>query len=57
MIALRVFFAVVLAVVAWCAGGYLLTRDRKYLRLAVRALVLGAVGALLLFALLVVQRI
>ncbi len=57
MIFLRIFVAAVLVTVAWCAFGYLFTRDRKYLRLAVRALAAGAAGALLFFAVMFVQRL
>jgi len=57
MILLRVFALVVLAAVAWCAAGYLLTRDRKYLRLALRVLAVGAVGALVFFGVMFAQRL
>lgn len=57
MILLRVFVIVVLAAVAWCAVGYLLTRDRKYLRVALRVLAVGAIGALVFFAVMFVQRL
>ncbi|MCL4185165.1 MAG: hypothetical protein KJ011_17135 [Burkholderiaceae bacterium] len=57
MVFLRVFVIVVLAVVAWCAVAYLLTRERKYLRVGVRALVAGLAGALLFFAVMFVQRL
>ncbi len=57
MIFVRVFVAVVLATVAWCAFGYVFTRDRKYLRLAGRVLAVGAAGALLFFAVMFVQRL
>lgn len=57
MIFFRVFVGVALATVVWCAFGYLFTRDRKYLRLAVRVLVAGAAGALVFFAVLFAQRL
>ncbi|HQY28077.1 MAG TPA: hypothetical protein PK956_07935 [Burkholderiaceae bacterium] len=57
MILVRVFVIVVLAAVVWCAAGYLFTRDRKYLRVAVRVLAVGAVGALVFFAVMFAQRL
>ncbi len=57
MIFVRVFVAAVLVTVAWCALGYLFTRDRKYLRLAGKVLAVGAAGALLFFAVMFVQRL
>ncbi len=57
MILVRIFVAVVLVTVAWCAFGYLFTRDRKYLRLAARVLLGGAAGALLFFAVMFAQRL
>ncbi|GMV03487.1 MAG: hypothetical protein KJZ98_16155 [Burkholderiaceae bacterium] len=57
MIFVRVFVAAVLVTVAWCAFGYLFTRDRKYLRLAGKVLAVGAAGALLFFAVMFVQRL
>jgi len=57
MILLRVFVVVVLAAVAWCAAGYLFTRDRKYLRLALKVLAIGAIGALVFFAVMFAQRL
>jgi hypothetical protein len=57
MLFLRIFVVIVLAVVAWCAVGYLLTRERKYLRVGVRALAAGLAGALVFFAVMFVQRL
>ncbi len=57
MILVRVFVIVVLAAVVWCAAGYLFTRDRKYLRVAVRVLAVGAIGALVFFAVMFAQRL
>ena len=57
MMLVRVFVGVVLAAVVWCAAGYLFTRDRKYLRVALRVLALGAIAALLFFAVMIAQRL
>ncbi len=57
MILLRVLVVVLLAAVAWCALGYLFTRDRRYLRLALRVLWVGLVAALVFFAVMFVQRL
>ncbi|HMN63803.1 MAG: hypothetical protein KF786_03565 [Burkholderiaceae bacterium] len=57
MILVRVFVFVVLAAVVWCAFGFLFTRDRKYLRVAVRVLAIGIGGALVFFAVMFVQRL
>lgn len=57
MILVRVFVAVVLAAVVWCAAGYLFTHDRRYLRVALRVLLVGAIGALLFFAVMFAQRL
>ena len=57
MMLVRVFVVVVLAAVVWCAAGYLFTRDRKYLRVALRVLALGAIAALLFFAVMFAQRL
>ncbi|MCO5108509.1 MAG: hypothetical protein M9907_15720 [Burkholderiaceae bacterium] len=57
MILVRIFVAVVLAAVVWCAFGYLLTRERKYLRLALRVLGVGLAGALVFFAVMFAQRL
>jgi uncharacterized BrkB/YihY/UPF0761 family membrane protein len=57
MMLVRVFVGVVLAAVVWCAAGYLFTRDRKYLRVALRVLAVGAIAALLFFAVMIAQRL
>lgn len=57
MMLVRVFVVVVLAAVVWCAAGYLFTRDRKYLRVALRVLAVGAIVALLFFAVMFAQRL
>mgnify|MGYP001466260511 FL=1 len=57
MMLVRVFVVVVLAAVVWCAAGYLFTRDRKYLRVALRVLAVGAIAALLFFAVMFAQRL
>lgn len=57
MMLVRVFVGVVLAAVVWCAAGYLFTRDRKYLRVALRVLAVGAIAALLFFAVMFAQRL
>ncbi len=57
MMLVRVFVVVVLAAVVWCAAGYLFTRDRKYLRVALRVLAVGAIAALLFFAVMIAQRL
>jgi hypothetical protein len=57
MLFLRIFVIVVLAVVAWCAIGFVLTRERRYLRVGVRALVAGLAGALVFFAVMFAQRL
>lgn len=57
MILLRILVVVLLAAVAWCAIGYVFTRDRRYLRLAVRVLFAGGIAALVFFAVMFVQRL
>jgi len=56
MVALRI--AAILVVLATVAGVvlYLLTRDKKYLRLALRVFKLALVFALLMFGLLILER-
>ncbi len=57
MIFLRVLVVVLLAAVAYCALGYVFTRERRYLRLAWRLLVGGLVAALVFFAVMFVERL
>ena len=57
MLFLRIFVIVVLAVIAWCAIGFVLTRERRYLRVGVRALLAGLAGALVFFAVMFAQRL
>ncbi|MDT3678302.1 MAG: hypothetical protein ROZ64_05640 [Burkholderiaceae bacterium] len=57
MIFLRVLVVVLLAAVAYCALGYVFTRERRYLRLAWRLLVGGLAAALVFFAVMFVERL
>ncbi|MBW7926371.1 MAG: hypothetical protein H3C59_16820 [Burkholderiaceae bacterium] len=57
MIFLRVLVVVLLAAVAYCALGYVFTRERRYLRLAWRLLLGGLVAALVFFAVMFVERL
>ena len=57
MIFLRVLVVVLLAAVAYCALGYVFTRDRRYLRLAWRLLVAGLFAALVFFIVLIIERL
>ena len=57
MIVLRVLVVVLLAAVAYCALGYLFTRDRRFLRLALRVLAVGAVASLIFFGVLILERL
>lgn len=57
MIFLRFFVVVLLAAVAYCAFGYVFTRERRYLRLAVRLLAIGLVVAVVFFAVMFAQRL
>lgn len=57
MIFLRILVLVLLAGVAYCALGYVFTRERRYLRLAWRLLVAGLLAALVFFAVLFVERL
>lgn len=57
MIFLRLLVVVLLAAVAYCAFGFVFTRERRYLRLAWRLLVAGLVAALVFFAVMFVQRL
>lgn len=57
MIFLRVLVIVLLAAVAYCALGYVFTRERRYLRLAWRLLVAGLFAALVFFIVLIVERL
>lgn len=57
MIFLRLLVLVLLAAVAYCALGYVFTRDRRYLRLAWRLLVAGLFAALVFFVVLIVERL
>lgn len=57
MIFLRVLVVVLLAGVAYCALGYVFTRERRYLRLAWRLLVGGLIAALVFFVVLFVERL
>lgn len=57
MIFLRVLVVVLLAAVAYCALGYVFTRERRYLRLAWRLLLGGLAAALVFFAVMFVERL
>ena len=57
MILLRVVVIALLAAVVYCAIGYVFTRDRRYLRLALHVLWIGAGAALVFFAVMFVQRL
>ncbi len=57
MIFLRVLVVVLLASVAYCALGYVFTRERRYIRLAWRLLLGGLVAALVFFAVMFVERL
>lgn len=57
MIFLRILVLVLLAAVAYCAVGYVFTRDRRYLRLAWRLLLGGLLAALVFFAVMFVERL
>ena len=57
MIFLRILVIVLLAAVAYCALGYVFTRERRYLRLAWRLLVAGLFAALVFFIVLIVERL
>ncbi|MCO5101744.1 MAG: hypothetical protein M9885_12785 [Burkholderiaceae bacterium] len=57
MIFLRALVVVLLAAVAYCALGYVFTRDRRYLRLAWRLLLGGLAAALVFFAVMIVERL
>lgn len=57
MIFLRVLVVVLLAAVAYCALGYVFTRDRRYLRLAWRLLLGGMLAALVFFVVMFVERL
>lgn len=57
MIFLRILVLVLLAAVAYCALGYVFTRDRRYLRLAWRLLVAGLFAALVFFIVLIIERL
>lgn len=57
MIFLRILVLVLLAGVAYCAFGYVFTRERRYLRLAWRLLVGGLIAALVFFVVLFVERL
>ena len=57
MIFLRILVVVLLAAVAYCALGYVFTRDRRYLRLAWRLLIAGLLAALGFFIVLIIERL
>ncbi len=57
MIFLRILVIVLLAAVAYCALGYVFTRERRYLRLAWRLLLAGLLAALVFFVVLIVERL
>jgi len=57
MIFLRVLVVVLLAAVAYCALGYVFTRERRYLRLAWRLLLGGLLATLVFFAVMIVERL
>jgi len=57
MIFLRILVVVLLAAVAYCALGYVFTRNRRYLRLAWRLLLGGLAAAFVFFAVMFVERL
>ena len=57
MIFLRVLVVVLLAAVAYCALGYVFTRERRYLRLAWQLLVGGLLAALVFFIVMIIERL
>ena len=57
MLALRFLVIIAVAAVAVCAAGYLITGQRRYLRWAVNVLKLSAAGALVFFAVLMLERL
>jgi len=57
MLVLRIFGALLVITLGVCLVGYVLTRDRRWLRFAVRGLVIGLVIALIFIVLYTLERL
>jgi len=57
IIVLRIVFALGLIVALWCGVAYLMSGERRYLRLALRTLLGTCVLGLLFFAGLIAERL
>lgn len=57
MVALRILAVLVVLLVCGAAFGYILTRDRRYLRFGIQVLKFAGLAALAVFALLALERV